>query len=103
MKTLIVLFTIVSLAFGKNTQESITMNATFDGFEDGFYYFTDEEENNFYFETINKESLEQYNLSEEDFIGKYFKVTYKIENKTDENGDLYESYAILNLIIIEED
>jgi hypothetical protein len=103
MKTLIVLFTIASLAFGKNTQESITMNATFDGFDDGFYYFTDEEDTNFYFETINAESLKQYELSDEDFIGKSFKVTYKIENKTDESGDLYESYAILKLSIIEED
>tara|TARA_R110001583_G_scaffold69109_2_gene196112 strand:+ start:2626 stop:2937 length:312 start_codon:yes stop_codon:yes gene_type:complete len=103
MKTLIVLFTIVSLAFGKNTQEPITMNVTFDGFDDGFYYFTDEEDNNFYFETINEESLEKYKLSDEEFIGKSFKLTYKVENKTDENGDLYESFAILELIIIDED
>lgn len=103
MKTIIVLLTIVSLAFGKNTQESITMNATFDGVEDGFYYFTDEDDNNFYFETINEESLETYKLSDEEFIGKSFKVTYKIENKTDENGDEYESFAIIKLTIIEEE
>ncbi|SNR67289.1 hypothetical protein [Lutibacter flavus] len=103
MKTLLVLFTIVSLSFGKNTQETITMNASFDGYEDGFYYFTDEEDNNFYFETVNKESLEKYKLSGEEFIGRSFEVTYKIETKTDEFEEQYESYSIVKLILIEEE
>lgn len=103
MRTLLVLFTIVSLSFGKNTQETITMNASFDGYEDGFYYFTDEEDNNFYFETINKESLEKFKLSGDDFIGRSFEVTYKIETKTDESDEEYESFSIVQLILIEEE
>ena len=103
MKTLIVLFTIVSLAFSKNTQETIKMNASFDGFEEGFYYFTDQEDdNNFYFETINKEAAEKYDLKGNQFIGKSFEVTYKIDSKIDENDEEYESFTIVKLNLIEE-
>ena len=103
MKAIILLFTFVSLGFTKISQETETMKASFDGFEEGYYYFTDEDDNNFYFETINKEASEKYNLLEDEFIGESFEVTYIIETKTDENDNEYESYTIVKLKLIEEE
>lgn len=102
MKTLFVLFTIVSLAVGKNSNVPVTMNATYDGFDDGFYYFTDDNEIGFYFDAINEESLRKYKLLDEDLIGESFRITYKIENKKDKNGKMYQSFIIIKLIIIED-
>ncbi|WP_298365333.1 hypothetical protein [uncultured Lutibacter sp.] len=102
MKTLLLLFTVASLAFGKNTQETITMTASFDGFEDGYYYFTDEDDINFYFESIDEEVIEKYNLKDSSYIGKSFEVTYKMELKMDDNNEEYESFTIIKLTIIEE-
>ena len=103
MKAIILLFTLASLGFTKKSQELLTMKASFDGYEDGFYYFTNEEDDNFYFETVSKEASEKYDLLKEDFIGKTFEVSYKIETKTDENNDEYESYIIVKLQLIEEE
>ena len=101
-KLMILLFTMASFAFVNQQEEKLTIKATFDGFEEGIYYFTDEEDNSFYFESVSKEAIEKYNLLKEEFLGEMFKVTYKIETKTDEYDEEYESYAIIKLELIEE-
>ena len=102
-KLMILLFTIASFAFVNQQEEKLTLKATFDGFEEGIYYFTDEEDNSFYFETISKEAIAKYNLLKEEFIGESFEITYKIETKTDEYDEEYEAYAIVKLKLIEQE
>ena len=43
MKTMLILFTMATLAFAKQTEELTTIKATFDGVENEIYYFFDEE------------------------------------------------------------
>lgn len=102
-KIMILLFTIASFAFVNQQKEELTIKATFDGFEEGIYYFTDEEDESFYFETISKEALAKYNLLKEEFIGESFEVTYKIDTKKDEYNEEYESYVIVKLKLIEQE
>jgi len=102
-KLMILLFTIASFAFVNQQEEKLTIKATFDGFEEGIYYFTDEEDESFYFETISKEALAKYNLLKEEFIGESFEVTYKIDTKKDEYNEEYESYVIVKLKLIEQE
>ena len=102
-KIMILLFTIASFAFVNQQEEKLTIKATFDGFEEGIYYFTDEDDESFYFETISKESLAKYNLLKEEFIGESFEVTYKIDTKKDEYNEEYESYVIVKLKLIEQE
>jgi hypothetical protein len=97
MKTLFTIFTLISLITVNTTQENITIKAAFDGFEEGYYYFSDDDDNTYSFEEIKEEALKKYDLTEEKFIGKYFKVTYKTETKTDEYDEEYEAYVIVNL------
>ena len=40
-KIMILLFTIASFAFVNQQKEELTIKATFDGFEEGIYYFTE--------------------------------------------------------------
>jgi len=102
-KIMILLFTIASFAFVNQQKEELTIKATFDGFEEGIYYFTDEEDESFYFETISKEATAKYNLLKEEFIGESFEVTYKIDTKKDEYNEEYESYVIVKLKLIEQE
>ena len=99
MKALITFFTLISFFTAKQDTETITMNATFDGYEDGTYYFTDDEEGTYYFQgvEVTDEASKKIDLKDASYNGKTFKVSYQIQSKTDENNDAYEEYIIVKL------
>ncbi|MHB1146633.1 MAG: hypothetical protein ACYC01_03450 [Lutibacter sp.] len=100
MKTLITLFTLVSLVFAKN-QETLTIKATYDGYEEGFYYFTDYNDNSFYFEGVDAAAKEKFDLTKKSFIGKKFNITYKVETTKGEYGEEYYASIIVDLVLEE--
>lgn len=100
MKALITLFTLVSLVFAKN-QENLHIKATYDGYEEGFYYFTDEKDNSFFFEGAETAASEKYNLIGKRFIGKTFDITYKVETTKGEYGEEYYASIIVDLLLKE--
>jgi len=103
MKALITLFTLVSLFTVKQETETITINATFDGYEDETYYFTDDEDETYYFQGVEvlDEASKKYDLKDPIYNGKSFKVSYQIQSKLDENKQPYEEYIIVKLQIKE--
>lgn len=100
MKILITLFTLMSLVFTKN-QETLNIKATYDGYEEGFYYFTDEKDNSFFFEGAETAASEKYDLIGKRFIGKTFDITYKVETTKGEYGEEYYASIIVDLLIKE--
>lgn len=100
MKTLITLFILTSLAFAKD-QETLSIKATFFGHEEGFYYFTDFNDNSFFFEGVEAAASEKYNLTKKSFIGKKFNITYKVETTKGEYGEEYYASIIVDLVMIE--
>lgn len=100
MKTLITLFTLVSLVFAKN-QETLNIKATYDGYEEGFYYFTDYNDNSFYFEGVDAAAKEKFDLTKKSFIGKKFNITYKVETTKGEYGEEYYASIIVDLVLEE--
>ena len=101
MKTLFIgLSTIIlflNLAFNQETK-NITL--TFDSYEEGIYYFSDDEENYFEFEKIDSEALKKFDLKDKKYISKKFKITYKEEKATDEDGDEFEFKIIVKLELV---
>jgi hypothetical protein len=98
MKTLfITLFAFISLNGLQTNQDKITVNATFDGYEDETYYFTDEEDGVYEFQKIDSVASSKYDLQNAKFKGEKFEVTYTIETDLDENDDEYSLYTILDL------
>ncbi|MHA7058526.1 hypothetical protein ACWGOQ_0014985 [Aquimarina sp. M1] len=77
-------------------QESESIEAIFDGLEDGSYDFSftneDGDEDVMFFTKITPEALKLYNLKDKSFIGKKFEITFtsEIEIETDEDGDKQE-------------
>ena len=101
MKTLVIaLFVLASMAFTEKTQENTTIKATFEGYEDGSYYFIDEDENSYDFQSVEKKAVEKYDLTDDDYKGKVFNVTYKMETKEEEEEESYIIYVIVDLEIV---
>lgn len=97
MKTLLTLFTFISVVFGKIDQETYVMNAVFDGYEDETYFFTDTEDETYYIQEVSDEVTKNYDLKDIKYNGKSFKVTYEIQKRLDENKEPYEIFVITKL------
>ena len=101
MKTLIIaLFTFISFVGLEINQEKITVQATFDEYEDETYYFSDEKEGAFEFQKVDEVASKKFDLKDEKFKGKKFKVTYTTETDLDENDDEFTLFIILDLELI---
>ena len=96
MKILITFFALVSLFFGKN-QETLSIKATFNGYEEGFYYFTDTNDYSFFFEGEESAATEKFDLTKKKYIGKKFNITYKVETTKGEYGEEYYASIIVDL------
>lgn len=96
MKTLITLFALLLFVSVKG-QETLSIKATFFGHEEGFFYFTDYNDNSFFFEGIEADAKEKFDLTKKDFIYKKFNITYKIETTKGEYGEEYDASIIVDL------
>jgi len=101
MKTLFIsLLAIISFVGLETNQDEITIKATFDGYEEETFYFTEEEESSYEFQKIDPVASNKYNLQDDKFKGKKFEVTYMTETDLDENDDEYTIYTILDLKLV---
>lgn len=103
MKTLFaILFTIGTIfTSSENNQAKEKIKATFIGYADGIYNFTDENDYTIEFEHIQKPVLARYDLSTDEFKGKLFIITYETDLEEDEEGDEISTNIIIDLELIE--
>lgn len=83
-----------------NSNET-TVIATFGGYDELGYNFSfineeEEEEEIITFESISESLLKKYNLKDEAFIGKKFKITYTIEISENDEYDT-ETYILKDI------
>lgn len=98
MKTLITFFALLCFVSVKS-QETLSIKATFFGHEEGFYYFTDYNDNSFFFEGLDDAAKEKFNLTQKKFIGKKFNITYRVETSIGEYGEEYYASIIVDLVL----
>lgn len=82
----------------KNTE---TLKATYDGYEDGVYYFSDDDDT-YEFKNADPKVLKAYDLSSKKYEGQDFNITYEIEKKIDEDDEEFEVWTISKLELIEK-
>ncbi|KAB8155252.1 hypothetical protein EZY14_005025 [Kordia sp. TARA_039_SRF] len=100
MKTITIITSILLFLFAP-VDETKTIEATYDGYEDGTYYFTDSNDDLFEFQQVEKAVLKEFDLMSNTFENKKFKVTYKtVEEEVDDEE--YTSYVITALTLIKE-
>ncbi|WBU89092.1 hypothetical protein [Cellulophaga omnivescoria] len=86
MKTLsIVLFALATAVTTLVSTESVT--ATYDGFENETYQFSDEDGATLEFQGLSSEALGKYDLTDESFKGKTFIITYESETVVDDETE----------------
>ncbi|WP_111684552.1 hypothetical protein [Winogradskyella tangerina] len=98
----IVILALVTIVSSDFKQETKLLTATYDGFEDGIFYFTDsvDEDETYEFEKIEDGVLKTFDLKDKKFEGKTFNISYTIETKTDETEDEYEIWTIVKLELV---
>ncbi len=98
MKTLYILFVaFVSIMAVEKNQDKITVTATYDGYEEETYHFTDIDEISYEFQKVDSVASKKFDLQDAQYKGKKFDVTYILETDLDENDDEYSMYTILDL------
>ena len=97
MKTIFFMFlSLIAYSEGYVDQESVVY-ATYNGNDMGVYSFVDDDGETYDFSSIEITASQKYDLDSEEFIGKMFKVTYKVETDVDENDEEYDVYVIVDL------
>jgi len=84
------------------TQDTITVDATFDGHEDYGYNFiakhSDDEEYTLTFQEVIETVSNEFDLKSDVLIGTKFKITYKTKTIVTKDADGYEDENIVNTI-----
>lgn len=102
MKTLFIsLMLVVSSLTTVPSQETEKMTATFDGYEDGTYYFTDSDGYSTEFNQLSNEARKLYDLSTEEFVGSTFVITYTSETEVDDLDEEIIVTTIIDLKLVE--
>lgn len=65
-------------------QETEKTIATYVGYEDSLYSFTDKDGYSIEFNHISDEAQKAYGLTDKKYVGKLFQITYVSETETDE-------------------
>jgi len=103
MKTILLgLFSIVMFVSYGQEQKNKTVTATFNGYDEGVYYFSNGDEDSYDFEKVDAKVLKAFDLKSDKFVDKKFKITYKEEKSKDEDGEEYEIWVIVKLELIKE-
>ncbi|MFD0796775.1 hypothetical protein ACFQZJ_04835 [Maribacter chungangensis] len=98
MKTLFIsLLLVVSSLSNKLSQETETITATYDAYEDGIFYFTDTDGYTNEFSHFSKDAKKMYDLTSDEFIGSDFQITYTSETEMD---DLDEEITVNTIIAL---
>ncbi len=88
MKTLFISLLLVVTSLSKTLpQETETMTATFDGYEEGTYYFTDSDGYSNEFSHLSNAAKKVYDLTTDNFVGSIFQITYTSEIEIDDSDE----------------
>lgn len=101
MKTLaITIFALISFINVENQSNIKEITATFNGFENGIYTFSDANNELYYFNRIDDVVTEKFDLTGLDFEGDNFKISYKIEleDTDDDNKEIVHIIVGLELL-----
>ncbi|KGK29333.1 MULTISPECIES: hypothetical protein [Cellulophaga] len=103
MKIAAISILLLITSFLKTNQDTLTVTATYEGVDDGVYYFSSEEDFNTYaFKEIEDAASSKYNMADRKLIGTDFEVTYTSEEFLDEENETYEVLTITDLKLIKK-
>ncbi|TVZ16991.1 hypothetical protein [Maribacter sp. MAR_2009_72] len=100
MKSLLtVLFLTLTSLTSAYSQDAEKMDATFVGYEDDMYVFTDNEGYRVEFNNISKEASQKYDLTDPMYVGKQFILTFTVDTEMDEDDEEIQVSTIVTLMM----
>lgn len=87
MKTIFLCFFMLFSTANQKVQETETVVATFNGYEDGVFFFTDDNGYSIEFQNLSPEARQQFDLTDDGLIGFLFEVTFNRDTELDEMED----------------
>ena len=100
MKTIVLICMITLFNVTNNITSTEVIDANFQGYDGEYYNFKDSSGIPWEFDRISPEALEMYDLSDEKYLNKRFKITYQILSELDDNDDEVEIYQIKQLKLL---
>lgn len=96
---LVVLFVALSSFASVYGQDVEKLDGTFLGYEDGVYAFTDNDGYRAEFTNITGEASQQYNLTDQKYVGKQFIITFTVDTELDEDDEEIQVSTIVSLMM----
>ena len=96
MKT--ILLVVATVLCASIAQEEVKkVEATFRGFDDGSYFFETEKNVSMEFQNIEDKVWDKFDLTDKEFVGKKFVVSYTETSDFDEDEEEYTLLTIVDL------
>lgn len=100
MKSIVaVLFLTLTSLTSVYSQDAEKMDATYVGYEDGVYVFTDNDGYRAEFSTISDEASKRYDLTDPMYVGKQFILTFTVDTELDEDDEEVQVSTIVTLMM----
>lgn len=100
MKTIVLICMMTLFSVNNNTVGLEVIDANYQGYDGEYYTFKDSSGIPWEFDRIAPEAIEMFDLSDEKYINKRFKITYEVLSELDENDDEIEVYQIKQLKLL---
>ena len=101
MKSLLIVLFVAVSSLTTFSQETSTMNGTYEGYIDGVYVFTDGEGYSTEFTNVVDEVTSKYDLKSQKLVGKQFSITFTVDSELDEDDEEIQVSTIAGLLMPE--
>lgn len=98
---LISIFLMMTTMTGLTVQETESMAGTFNGYEDSIFSFTDTDGYSMEFHHVSDEAKATIDLTDDQYIGKLFQVTFTSEIEMDDEDEEIAINTITAIKILE--
>ncbi|MFD0991812.1 hypothetical protein [Tenacibaculum geojense] len=102
IKSIVILFVTTGFTVNNLRNQTATIKATFDGFDEYGYSFLftneDDEEEIITFDSVSGDILKKYNLKDESLVGEEFEITYELVTVEDEDEETSSDKPVLKSI-----
>ncbi|WP_282049349.1 hypothetical protein [Maribacter aquivivus] len=99
MKSLLIVLFVAVSSLTSYGQDTSTMNATYVGYVDGAYVFSDSEGYNAEFTNITDNVANEFDLNSQKFVGKQFTITFIVDTELDEDDEEIQVSTIVELLM----
>ncbi|MEP2058379.1 MAG: hypothetical protein ABJJ05_11270 [Maribacter litoralis] len=101
MKSLLIVLFVSISSLTTFAQDESTMNATYEGFVNDAYVFTDGEGERIEFNNVSNQVSAKYDLKGTKFVGKQFSITFTVDFELDEDDEEIQVSTITGLLMPE--